>query len=216
MLFSRSSKNSTSPDMAVWPTSSGDIAAVWRQIHSYPEFEKASKEEQEGFLQFILEIVKQDVALHQAGGFLQHNVVADARLFPIAYPCDPTKIEMVDFAGNTVVARVQEPKKLIRAIQDIQKMGFLKDENNYEGDYYPDLSLIVIRNGIHHSAVDAILNKKQEQAKCEVYNIAEAYPLMDVSDNFKFWMMSDGEKMPVIEPRFALLYKLARELQVGD
>ena len=39
---------------------------------------------------------------------------------------------------------------------------------------------------------------------------------MDVSDNFKFWMMSDGEKMPVIEPRFALLYKLARELQVGE
>lgn len=216
MLFSHSSKSSILSDMNDGPTLPGDVAGFWRRIHRYPEFVKASEEEQKEFLQFILELVKHDLALHQAGEFLKHDVILDSRIFPMAAVCDPIKTEDVDFAGNTVVARVHEPRKLIPAILDIKHHGFQKSENYFDGDYYPDLRLIIIRNGIHHSAVEAILdNGKHGQASCEVYHIADAYPLIDVADNFRSWKLPDGKEIPVIEPRYALSYMLAKELKIG-
>ena len=211
-------KNSKLSEEKTPLTSTHETAAIWHRIHNFPEFQKADEEKRRGFLLFVLEILKQDAAIHMAAEFIEHDFISDSRLFPIpavCYPVGPDK--EIPFKGHTVVARPYSTKKMIRAVSDIRKMGFRKGLNLYEGDYYPDLDLILIKNGIHHSAVASVLDKNGEgAAKCKVYQLSDAYANLSVSEDFSQWVFQKGTPIPVIEPRFALMYMIAKELQLQD
>lgn len=194
----------------------GEFKLVWARIHSGCVFRNGTKKEQQDFLRFIMEVVKQDLqGSFIAGGFYK-EVYPESRLFPIPDDFNLNREEKyIKFDGNTVLIRTREIKKLFHSLSDILELGFRKDMYKGDGIYYPDLKLIFLRNGIHHAAIAKVLGDPNCGAKCEVYRIADFYPYMDIDANFNCWRFANGKTIPIIDHRFALLYALAKELCVG-
>lgn len=117
------------------------------------------------------------------------------------------KTEEVPFQGNTVIASPWDMTRLTGASAHIKERGFIRQEGNYTANYFEELKLLVITNGLHHSAV-ASLNSNGS-ARAEVYALASVFSTF--STDGQNWIDSVMQSTwPVKDIRFALLYRLAQ------
>lgn len=116
----------------------------------------------------------------------------------------------VPFAGNTVISSIYDWGKISRASYDIQHDGFHSDWNYFSGGYYPELHLIAMDNGLHHSCAAAAFHA-EGTVKLEVYPLKQIFPI--VTTDGVFWNIN-GEYGPVsrsvVDVRMAILFELAR------
>ena len=216
-FWRKSKKENFNQDPEIKPIlNKNEFSAVWDRIHNGCVSRKGTLREQQEFLKFVMEVVKQDLqGSFIAGGFYK-ELYPDARLFPIPAQKEFKRgTKYIKFEGNTVLARTRQIDKLFSAFKDIMELGFRKDLYEGDGIYYPDLKLIFLNNGIHHPAIAKALRDPKGGVNCDIYRIADFYPYLDVDEAFNCWHFADGSSIPIIDHRFALLYALAKELGVG-
>lgn len=131
-------------------------------------------------------------------------------LFPF-YGCFQNVQKMdVPFAGNTVISSIYDWGKISHASRDIQCDGFHSDWNYFSGGYYPELHLIAMDNGLHHSCAAAAFHA-EGTVKLEVYPLKQIFPI--VTTDGVVWNIN-GEYGPVsrsvVDVRMAILFELAR------
>ena len=116
----------------------------------------------------------------------------------------------IPFAGNTVISSIYDWKKISHASYDIQHDGFHSDWNYFSGGYYPELHLIAMDNGLHHSCAAAAFHA-EGTVKLEVYPLKQIFPI--VTTDGVVWNIN-GEYGPVsrsvVDVRMAILFELAR------
>lgn len=196
-----------------------DFQVVWNRIHcreAYSVFD--SDAEWKNYLRYVIDVVKLDIQ----GSLQARMFYQDTQTCPLIFPAFATRpAEMgkeVSFEGNTVICMPYDFKKMAGAVVDINRDGFLKDVE-HTGFYFPELKLLIIQSGQHHSSVASIKGNCGGAANADVYHLADIYPRLSVSDDYRFWL-SKGEEgedelpIEVIDPRFALLYNLAKELKL--
>lgn len=188
-------------------------ASFWRHLLESPEYQRATKAERKEFLLFLIEIIKQDLAVHAASGLLAQEVEQAVTLFPIEEL--GSRKDKIPFEGNTVVARAYRRSSFFPAILHISGHGLLPQLNPTTGFYIPEWKLILIKNGIHHAAAASILRCRVE-AECEVVQVQNVLKNIGLSEDMHRWKLADGRKMNVVEPRIALLYAISRELNELD
>lgn len=208
--FSKNYKKGISDTPSVSPY---DISGFWRRIQEYPGYAHATPKTKREFLQFVLEVVKMDLQGSTLSRmFFQENVHINPEVFPIPAACKPEKqTHEIRFEGNTVICVPYDFTKLIGAVEDINREGFKRGPDcHYTGFYYPEIKLLMVQNGQHHSAVASIRGGGSVTAW--VYHLPEAFDRLSLSDDYRFWMLDGEPKFSVVDPRFALIYELGREL----
>ncbi|MDN0033738.1 hypothetical protein QVN85_12580 [Oscillibacter valericigenes] len=162
-------------------------------------------------LDFLICTVKEDLRTSAAAELLYaaDHEYRDWRraLFPFWLEDIPK--EIVPFSGNTVISSIWAWDRISRAAYDIRHEGFHADWNYFSGAYYPELHLIVMDNGLHHSCAAATFQENGE-IKLDVYSLQRLFPL--VKTDGKFWYSKDRPDMtqPVLDVRMAILFELAR------
>lgn len=187
---------------------------VMRNVREWVDF--AQRDHPRGdaipLLDFLINTVKEDLRTSAAAELLY---AADHRprdwrnaLFPFVCWLDVPE-ETVPFAGNTVVSSIYDWKKISHSAYDIRHEGFHADWNYFSGAYYPELHMIVMDNGLHHSCAAAAFQEDGE-IKLDVYSLKRFFPL--VTTDGEFWYMKDHPRMtnPVLDIRMAILFELAR------
>lgn len=210
MPLFQSSKNSDSKriksEIAI---SSIKIKPFWENLHDRQEYKQAKKADRAEYLRFIMEVVKQDLVIHAATGLLSQDTRHSSNYFPID---DLSSGEAtISFEGNTVVSHAYYHQKFFPAILDVLRNGFLAQMNDTVGLYIPEWKLILILNGVHHSAVASVL-KEHGEAFCRIVHANDIVTQRSLSADMHYWCLPDGKEIPVEEPRFALLYLISKEL----
>lgn len=182
-------------------------------IHYYFDFEKANDHEKIAFLEFAIKAVGLDIAGACISEFLRKDVDSTKLLglFPILRSQNPvSKIKDFSTDEKTVVTLPYDWRKAINAAMDIQREGFLKGENDTNGIFIPEFDMVIVVNGRHHFSVAAAAHKKPA-VSVEVYPLKEVFSEMKVSQDGANWVIGK-EMYPIFDPRFAVLYLLAQEL----
>ena len=196
-----------------------DFQVVWNRIHcreAYSVFD--SDLEWENYLRYVIDVIKLDIQGSLQARMFYQDTRTFHRIFPaVATPPAEMRKE-VSFEGNTVICMPYDFKKLAGAVVDVNRDGFLKDIE-HTGFYFPDIKLLIIQNGQHHSSVASIKSNCGGAAYADVYRLADIYPRLSVSDDYCLWFPKrdngeNDEPIEVIDPRFALLYNLAKELKL--
>ena len=165
-------------------------------------------------LDFLISTVREDMRTSAVSDLL-YSAECNSRdwrdvLFPF-HGCFQNVQKMdIPFAGNTVISSIYDWGKISRASYDIQHDGFHSDWNYFSGGYYPELHLIAMDNGLHHSCAAAAFHA-EGTVKLEVYPLKQIFPI--VSTDGVFWNIN-GEYGPVsrsvVDVRMAILFELAR------
>lgn len=188
---------------------------VMRNVRGWVDFAQRDHPRRDAIplLEFLINTVKEDLRSSAAAELL-YAVDHDPRdwrdaLFPFLCWLEDVPQETVPFAGNTVVSSIYDWKKVSHSAYDIRHEGFHADWNNFSGAYYPELHLIVMGNGLHHSCAAAAFQEDGE-IKLDVYSLKRLFPL--VTTDGEFWYMKDHPRMtkPVLDIRMSILFELAR------
>lgn len=196
-----------------------DFQVVWNRIHrreAYSVFD--SDVEWENYLRYVIDVVKLDIQGSLQARMFYHDTQKFHKIFPAVFSPPAEMGKEVSFEGNTVICMPYDFKKMAGAVVDISRDGFIKSVE-HTGFYFPEIKLLIIQNGQHHSSVASIKGSCGGAADADVYHLADIYPWLSVSDDYRFWLFEreDGEDntpIEVIDPRFALLYNLAKELKL--
>ncbi|GEM_PF-6360141 len=188
---------------------------IMRNVRGWVDFAQQDHPRRDSIplLDFLINTVKEDLRTSAAAELLYAagNDSRDWReaLFPFVCWLEDIPEETVPLAGNTVVSSIWAWDRTSRAAYDIKNQGFHSDWNYFSGAYYPELHLIVMENGLHHSCAAATYQADGE-IKLEVYSLKRFFPL--VTTDGEFWYMKDNPRMtcPVLDVRMAILFELAR------
>lgn len=127
--------------------------------------------------------------------------------FPLNILSDARGSEEVSFAGNSVLSLPWEPSRLVEAAVDVAADGLRIEKGNYNGVYYPEISLIRMVDGRHHSA--AALPPESGVVIADVFSLVDAFPT--VSTDGVFWYKNGHPLFCARDVRFSLIYELARK-----
>ena len=186
-----------------------------RNVHSWVDFARQDHPRWDAIplLDFLINTVKEDLRTSAAAELLYAagNDSRDWReaLFPFVCWLEDVPEETVSLAGNTVVSSIWAWDRTSRAAYDIKNQGFHADWNYFSGAYYPELHLIVMENGLHHSCAAATF-QADGGIKLDVYSLKRLFPL--VTTDGEFWYMKDNPRAtcPVLDVRMAIRFELAR------
>lgn len=186
---------------------------VMDHIHYYLDFKKTNHQERIAFLEFAIKAVGLDIAGACISEFLHKDVdsMKLLGLFPILYSQrSVSKIKDFPTDGKTVVTLPYDWRKAIDAVMDIQREGFIKEENDTNGIYIPEFDMVLVVNGRHHLSAAAAFHKKA-YVSVEVHPLKEVFSELKVSQDGENWVMGD-KTYPILDERFAVLYLLAKEV----
>jgi len=108
-------------------------------------------------------------------------------------------------SGINVLSDTYDTGKLRKAIRHVFTDGF-RQINHYSGTYYPEINLAIIDNGIHH--LSAAMVKGEGCAQLQVCSLTDAFS--ELKTDGAYWYIDNQPPTPVLEPRLAVLYELAR------
>ena len=189
-----------------------DIAGFWGRIHGYYGYKNASAEEKVEFLEFVLEVIKLDLQGSTLSSmFFQEYTHNDYTLFPVQGLCTiDEQTQEVPFEGNTVICIPHRMSSMMDAVEHINREGFQRKRGYYTGLYFTEIRFLMIQNGQHHSAVASI--RGGGSATAEVYHLADAFEHLSVTKDYRSWTIDGKPDDKILDPRFALIYELAREI----
>ena len=118
-------------------------------------------------------------------------------------------VEQISSEGKTVVSSPYDWEKTFLALRSILTRGFHSDLGDYNGIYYPELNLISVTNGMHHSWV-ASQKRQHGVYRVSVYRLADMFPRFFTDGEFWYDRSKPNARYPVYDVRIALLYELAR------
>lgn len=160
-------------------------------------------------LDFFIDMITDDIRTSAASSFLYGS-----KRLRIDFPFVGRKKDVVKRTissdGMTVIATPWNSSRLLGAIYHIKSAGFRNDIFPVRnGAWFPEVRLIVVDNGLHHSCV-AAQRALPGLFEVDVYPLSEHFS--DVSTDGQTWFIHDGKtrSYPVSDVRLALLFELAR------
>jgi len=188
---------------------------VMQNVRGWVEFAQGDHPRRDAIplLDFLIDTVKEDLRTSAAAELL-YAADCDPRdwreaLFPFVGWLQDIPREVVPFAGNTVVSSIYDWVKISHSAYDIRNKGFHADWNYFSGVYYPELHLIGINNGLHHSCAAATFQENGE-IELNVYSLKRLFPLVTTDGEFWYRREVPGTTLPVLDVRMAILFELAR------
>ncbi len=165
---------------------------------------------QRGYLQFVIRAGKKDI-IH---GALSHLLLA-----PLAHSPDipsplATSLLPAPWAYHALGLKAEEkenfccdPETYMLLPQDHRNLTEgLCDEPYIDGLHFPELNFTIVRNGEDPDTADA-LKTDITLERVEIYPLTPLFEHLDT--NGSKWKVKN-EYRPVIDPRFAVLYGLAK------
>lgn len=185
-------------------------------MNTHPGYANRPPEKQAAYLDFLIEVLKRDIQGSYITGFLHERPANNKHLvFPIPAVFENEEvstIEKLPLQNKTVITFPQERRSIVNAVCHIREEGFKPDFESANGDYYPQLNMVIIRNCQHHIAVADVCRAKPFASVCE-YDLEKALGRIGISRDGESWVKlnSDGSESKkiadVVDSRFALLYR---------
>lgn len=175
-------------------------------------YQNANNDAKIAFLRFAIKALKTDIMGSSVSNILYEDVEEDKPgLFPIDsiyYDLELTNtgVQEIPFVGNTVISLPYDREKLFDAALDIENEGFHIEKGNYEGLYFPELKLILVINGRHHSAAAF----EDGAIRAAVYPLTPLFDTLTVDG--RSWYIDGKAKYAVCDTRFALIYAFAQKI----
>lgn len=192
-----------------------EFSQVLQTVDSWTSFmsEELSDSERVSFFDFLIRVISDDMRTSAASEMIYagKQEARDFRqaLFPFTGWIRPVRAK-VSSEGCTVISSVYDWGKLTRATADVEALGFQTRLSNYTGAYYPELDLIAVENGLHHSCV-AAQTGRSGVFSVNVYELKRLFPFVHTDGD---WWYNSQDPMasprPVRDVRFAILFELAR------
>lgn len=193
----------------------GAIERIEKELNNIPnDAEKCA------FLDYAIKAVKQDIiGSKRAAIFYQKDSTNLFNIFPFSGVNSGEEIDC-NLVDVDLLAEPYRFDKLRGAVCDLYHTAFDYDKGKYSGIYYPEVNLLRIGNGVHHSAV-AASNKEGIIKKCSVIRLTQFFPYY--STDGALWIDSRKEKYKKVlgftlhsqdkveDFRFAILYTLAKK-----
>lgn len=157
-------------------------------------------------LSFAIDVLGKEFAYSVSAGFIQkgENRLQNRLFIPI--PEDsPAEVSCFSLKDKAVVSPVYSLAKYRRAIVDVRTQGFFY-VNDYWGQYYPELNLVIASNGLHHLSAAAVQN--DGIAKLEIHPLEKAFSILHTDG--AYWYQGETAVSRVCDYRLAVLYELAR------
>lgn len=168
-----------------------------------------NKEEQIAVLDYAIKVVKRDLIGEGLSQIVYGKEVPEWRL-DLPGPARGAEKETisVDLAKTDVLVTPWDATRLSRAIRNLRRGPFDQTEDSYTATYYSDIELLVIGNGIHHTAVASV----GQGGILDGCRVVRWTPLFEeISTDGAVWnYLKDGSILPVSDFRLALLYTLAK------
>lgn len=114
--------------------------------------------------------------------------------------------EVIDFP-EIVISYPTDCEKMSGAIWDISKYGFTDNDKNTSGLYFPDVDILIITNGYHHSCVGAV--QKEGRAEVQVYEFSHLLDKLQTDgENWLYTENGKTEIQSMLDYRLGLVYEL--------
>lgn len=165
-------------------------------------------EERTAILNFAIKAVKRDLIGEGLVQLVYGRAAPDWRSeFPLPSQ-EEKKMISIDLGKTDVLTIPWHTERLSQAILDLLHTPFDQNKDYYTATYYPEIDLVIVGNGIHHTAVASIGNGGIVD-RCRVIHLAPAFD--ELSTDGAVWKNAKyGSILPVSDFRFALLYALAK------
>lgn len=199
--------------------------AYQRAISKIENFLKNISDDTEkiALLDYAIETLKQDIiGSKRAEIFYVTGNPELINLFPPSQDKNSQK-EDLNLADVDILAAPYDLCRLQGAVCDLYRTSFDCDERHYTAEYYPEVNLLLIKNGIHHTAVADIKGDGRIKG-CTIIQLANMFS--NYGTDGALWIDSRIEKendknkhvlgyipreqSDVQDFRFAVLYTLAQ------
>lgn len=159
-------------------------------------------------LDFVIRVVRRDlVASKSARLFYTGEYPRDSLYWiPLTRFVDDIKSQTMDISDLDVITAPYQKSKMLGAVKDLNHAKFDQRLSNYTGEYYPEIDLAIISNGVHHTAAAKEM-KQKVTIQADILPFAAAYGKLK-TDGQK-WFFPDGTEIRVGDYRLALLFTLA-------
>lgn len=121
----------------------------------------------------------------------------------------PVLREPISSAGKVVVASTYDWTKMTKAATHISRVGFQSDMDNYSGSYFPEMGLIVVENGLHHSAA-AAQHRLEGEYKLQIFPLSALVEVAYTDGAYWYHKQDPEHTCPVSDVRTAILFELAK------
>lgn len=164
------------------------------------------------YLDFIIDTIADDIRISAASEAIYCRKNDDPRDWRKVFSQQFIRFydgrEKVELSGKTVISSIYSHEKLYKASTHIKHYGFRINENYFTGVYFPELRLVVITNGQHHSCVAAQNHCIHGECIASVCRLEKLFGI--VRTDGEYWYFAD-QKLKVGDVRFAILFEVARE-----
>lgn len=163
------------------------------------------------FLDYIINAVKQELT-----GWGLYEIIRRDRnasfstcrsFFPFGYNSGKNQKMWVSFTEADVLVIPYDERKLLSAIGDILREGFKEEKNAFYAFYLPEINLLIIANGRHHSA--AAYAKKQGGVEAYITPLVEHLPVYK-AEGVNWWENGKPLQCGASDFRGALIFELFR------
>lgn len=183
-----------------------EVNLFLKGITQNADYRIATVQDKLTYLDFCINAIKADILGNSLTPVLYNQLPPDDyELFPIPF-MKANGDKVISFNGNTVISLPYDKERMFNAVINIATSGLEDITNNIKGDYFPELNLIVVTNGYHHSAAASLAGV----GNCKVteYRLADNFNTLKLTDNY--WVYGDRARR-IIDNRAAILYSLAYE-----
>lgn len=181
------------------------------------KYDRLPKSASLNYVNFLIDAIKQEIVGSSRTDLLfPPDTDKELNVFPIV-ALTSTKLKDEDKAveiplnGKTIISFPYDTEKIVDATNDIYDGGFDSKVRNIYGTYFPELEMIIIENGRHHTAITNSF-PKDAVAICNIYHLKDIVDEIDIFGNL--WVNQiDRKRVPieVVDMRYAVLYKLIQK-----
>lgn len=159
-------------------------------------------------LNFAIDAIGRELEAETTARILHLHQIPDEH-FWIPFAFSSEEIKEVPLKDYNVIARPWDIRKMAGASRSVFQDGFQQKLDSFNGTLYPELKLVVMENGRHHTA--AALLKGTASADLTVVPLTSFFD--QLTTDGAYWRFPGKEKLRVGEYRIAVLYELARKKQ---
>lgn len=164
------------------------------------------------YLDFVIDLVKADLQAELNAAVVYSSTFPPDRRRSLMLPfigwCQVSQVK-INSAKNTVVTNIYDHRKLVGAVKGIKEDGFISSPSLYNGVYYPELNMIIVSNGLHHSCVAEVMGESGF-FKVDVYHLSELFPVVEIRGNEWVHKERPDDVRPVEDAKMAILFSLAK------
>ena len=194
-----------------------EFRQVMCTINGWLEFAEQDKSVKDivHIIDYLIDVIKEDMRTSAATEMIFCTDIDKKRNwtrvnYPFTNCFQDVAPERISTYGKTLIASPADWGKLSKACNHIARRGFLTDMNNYTGQYYPELNMIIVENGLHHSCVAAQLNETGE-IKAYTYPLSQCFHRIHTDGTYWYDKENPTWKSQVYDVRMAILFELANK-----